>query len=60
MLIVEHLIERKADVNAVDTDGNTILDLVEPNLEIANLLRKNGGKHNKNVNQDATQELPRK
>ncbi|MDP6307252.1 MAG: ankyrin repeat domain-containing protein, partial [Verrucomicrobiota bacterium] len=42
--IVELLIANGADVNAKDGDGFTPLDLATNNKEIADLLRKHGGK----------------
>lgn len=42
--LLEHLIKKGADVNVVYKDGRTILDLVEPDSEIAKFLRRNGGK----------------
>ena len=41
---VELLIDKGADVNAKDAAGNTPLDLSISKLEIADLLRKHGGK----------------
>ena len=42
--IVEMLIAKGADVNAKDVDGFTPVDLAKGHPEIADLLRKHGGK----------------
>ena len=42
--IVELLIAKGANVNSTDEDGRTPLDLAVNNSEIADLLRKHGGK----------------
>lgn len=43
---MEHLIEKGANVNTTNEHGDTLLDLNDRLVpEIAELLRKNGGKH---------------
>jgi len=43
--VVKILIEEGGDVNAINADGHTPLDMAEDHPEVANLLRKHGGKH---------------
>ena len=47
--IVELLIAKGADVNAKMEDGDTPLDLAEDEPEIADILRKHGGKTKKEL-----------
>jgi ankyrin repeat protein len=46
---VELLISKGADVNAKDADGTTPIDWAKRHPEIAALLRKHGGKTNKEL-----------
>jgi hypothetical protein len=42
--IVQFLIDNKADVNAKTSDGQTPLGMIKKYLDVADLLRKHGGK----------------
>jgi ankyrin repeat protein len=42
--VVKILIEEGGDVNEINADGHTPLDMAENHPEVANLLRKHGGK----------------
>ncbi len=46
---VKLLIANRADVNAKYLDGDTLLDVAERYTEIADLLRKHGGKTKKEL-----------
>ena len=41
---LDHLIKKGADVNAANKDGLTLLDSDKPDSELAQFLRRNGGK----------------